>query len=228
MLDDAAHRFYKSPPPPVLITDEEINATYPNLPERSTSVIAVYSRIRPVPLGASRLNKAIGRDYLWILASDVRAIVNADGFGTFTMPRDLTARITRFHLIDNVRGEPDMWQPSHIRKAVFTMKRLKAAGNLRTYSFHGDFEMKYPDGSRGQRGSIDGEVEINAGTLRVQRFRAFSKSEAWGESKFTKHAPAGKFPLLIAMKEAEGEAARNVPPEAVSRQEDYVKPRFLR
>ncbi|MBA3727088.1 MAG: hypothetical protein H0W86_11750, partial [Armatimonadetes bacterium] len=171
------------------------------------------------------LNKSVGRDHLWIIGSDVKAIIAAGVSGNgFKMPDALAGRILRYHLIDNVRGEPDMWLPGQVKKADFTMKPLgKSKGKL-LYSFKGAFTQKLSDGTRGLDGTIRGEMDLDAANNRVIRFRAYAEAQAWGDSKFTKLAPSGKFPLVVAMVEATDKIALNVPPEALGLEDEYFAP----
>ena len=225
MLTEARDSFHAHPPAKIAISTEGSEGVFSRSPDLTVSVIRVYTRVRPVPLGANALNKSVGRDHLWIIGSDVRAIIanGASGNG-FKMPGPLAARIVRYHLVDNVRGEPDMWLPGQVRKAEFTMKPLGKSKGMLLYSFKGDFTQKLPDGKRGLDGTIRGEMDLDPATHRVIRFRAYADAQAWGDSKFTKWAPPGKFPLVVAMVEAKDNIAMNVPPEALALDEEYFAP----
>jgi hypothetical protein len=45
--------------------------------------------------------------------------------------------------------------------------------------------------------------------------------QAWGASRFTPSPPAGRFPLVIAMIEANDGISRVVPPQAMDEGADY-------
>lgn len=227
LMNEALAQFHKEPPPIVTIPKQDLEAPFSEAPDPTTSVVRVFTRIKPLPMGASSINKSVGRDHLWILASELKEISAAgEKGGQFDFPKDLTARIVRFHLLDNVRGEPDMWEPEHVRKAAFTAKRIAKAGKVETFTFRGEFSMRYAEGSRGQTGTIDGEFQIDTAKYKILRFRAYSDGEAWGDSKFAPAGPPGKFPLKIAMIEVDDMISRTVPPEAISLKQEYFRPRM--
>jgi hypothetical protein len=224
MLDDAYAEFLKHAPENVAIPPADIEAPFSKSPDKATSVIRVFTRIRPLPVGAHRFNNYVGRDHLWVLGKEIKEIIGAGATGkSFKMPQTLAGRITRFHLVDNVRGEPDMWQPEHIRKADFELKLIASSRGEKTYSIKGTFAMKYANGSRGQNGTLTGEMTVTSATLKVVKFRAYSEGEAWGESKYTPLAPQGRFPIVIGMIEANDQVAMDVPPEALSLGGDYFE-----
>ncbi|MGI8922711.1 MAG: hypothetical protein ACR2HJ_01500 [Fimbriimonadales bacterium] len=225
MLTEARDAFHAHPPIQLAISTEGSEGVFSRSPDPTVSVVRVYTRVRPVPLAANSLNKSVGRDHLWIIGSDVKAIIAAGANGSgFKMPDALAGRIVRYHLVDNVRGEPDMWLAGQVKRADFTMKPLgKSKGKL-LYSFRGAFTQKLSDGSRGLGGTIRGEMDLDAANNRVIRFRAYAEAQAWGDSKFTKWAPPGKFPMVIAMIESTDNIAMNVPPEALGLDDEYFFP----
>lgn len=213
LLDRALKKYKEKPPAKVEIPAEEKTTEAGRMPAVQT-VVRVFSRIRslPEPDGAGELNKSIGRDHLWIFASDVQAILSAaeKAVGPFPLPAAFVHRLARFHLIDNVRGVPDAWQPEHIKTAQLSAKRTGAGA----FSISGAFAQEYPDGSRGQEGGIEGEFEIDLAARKIVRFRAYYQGTAWGASRFTKaDCPPGRFPLVIAMTETGDWVAKAVPPE---------------
>src|SRR5437868_5918567 len=112
-MNRALARFRAHPPPAVEIPAADRVASI-STPDPTTSIVRVFTRIRPLPEGADSLNAGVGRDHLWIYADEVREMLAA-GAGEFPLPRALAARIARFHLVDNVRGEPEMWEPDQVR-----------------------------------------------------------------------------------------------------------------
>jgi hypothetical protein len=225
MLTEAEDAFHKTPPAKVEISTENIPSVFALAPEKTVSVARVFTRVRPIPLGANALNKTVGRDHLWILGSDVRAIFDAGAReGTFKMPDPLAGRIVRFNLIDNVRGEPDLWLPDQVKKADFSMKLISHMGTQSIFSFNGLYAQKTSDGKRGLDGTIRGEMTLDSATNRVVRFRAYAEAQAWGDSKFTKYAPDGKFGLVVAMIDVDDKISANVPPEGIRLASEYFDP----
>ena len=69
-------------------------------------------------------------------------------------------------------------------------------------------------------------MAIEASAARVTYFRAYAEARAWGASRFTQGAPPGRFPVVIAMIEADDSIARAVPPQGISEGDDYRSPRL--
>lgn len=207
----------------VTISDTDVKEPFSPHPPADASVIRVFSRIRPVPAGSNELNEAVGRDHMWIFSDEVKALVDASSnrSSSIAFPQSWAARMTRFHIIDNVRGEPDMWREHDVKKATFTTRVLKQEGDIRTFQFAGLFSQVTANKARGLDGKIEGEFDVDCRSFRVTRWRAYSQSLAFGRSTFTPDPPKGKFPLVIAMVETNDEISKIVPPQAVSYGEDY-------
>jgi hypothetical protein len=216
-MDLGLQRYKASPPSQVSISAKEIETPYAISPAKTTSVVRVYSRIRPVPKGCSWLNNGPGRDFLWIYQDEVKKMLTAKpNGGTIKIPASLALRIARYHLMDNIRGTPDMWAASEVKNALFTARIVRDSANERSLAFSGSFKMAANSGKRGYEGTIDGEIAINTEKVEVARFRAYASGKAYGDGTYTPNAPKGAFNLVVAMIEARDAVARVVPPEAVS------------
>jgi hypothetical protein len=180
-------------------------------PPEGAAVVRVYSRVKPLPegLAADDLNRSVGRDHLWILKSEIEAIEKAvEADGKCEVPRALAARIARWHLLDNVRGEPDRWMASEVKKASFTVTHLATLSGRTRAHLDGAFFMlakagkKGEDGrilgERGFEGTIEGELEIDPTKSRLTGLRLHARGKFWGESTYSLNAPKGKFPLELA------------------------------
>lgn len=216
LLKRAESRFAAMPPEPLELPDE-IPSVQPTAPA-GTTIAQVFSRIEPLPAGAHELNAGVGRDYLWIPPEEVEQLEQ----GVF--PPTLIARLTLFHLWDNVRGEPDLWEKDQVRTADFSATPQRE-GDTICVEIAGEFDLEAPAGKRGYRsrelppsgyeGTLRGEIDIDAATHQVKRLELYAEGEAWGESTFTPHAPLGRFPLKIAFVLAEDRLAHEVPPRGV-------------
>lgn len=213
MLDRALADFRKNPSKPQSPTDEELAAPSVTKAPPGTSVVRIHARIRPVPEGCADSNNRVSRDHLWVSADEVAALRDKK------VPASLIGRIARFHLLDNVRGEPDMWESRDVRKL-----------EVRKASFEGDvarievaFSLATPGDKRGYEGNLEIEAKTDA-TNRIVRFRGFASGQAWGASTWTPGAPEGKFGLVIAMIEASDEVAKAVPPQAILWGREYWRP----
>ena len=141
--------------------------------------------------------QSLGRDNLWISAIEHAALAKGQ------LPQSLLKRIARFHLIDNTRGEPPMWESNEIKKLEGTVRngRLRATVQLKTAK-----------GDRGYEAELLGRIETKVG--KVTRLDIVAKGEFWGEGTYTRNAPKGRFPLAIAFTLADGkDAADTIPPQ---------------
>lgn len=216
-MNGALKRYHADPPKTVEISANEIDAPFAHSPAPSTAVVRVYSRIRPVPAGCTWLNNGPGRDFLWVYQDEVKQMLCAPKPGcAFKLPAALALRMARYHLMDNVRGTPDMWAASEVKRADFTARITGDTPALRTISFEGRFEMASSSGRRGYSGRIEGEIGLDPRTAMLTRFRAYAAGKAFGDGTYTPNAPKGRYNLVVAMVEAHDNIARTVPPEAVS------------
>lgn len=196
-------------------------------PPEGTLIARVYSRITPLPEGAHPLNRGLGRDFLWVPPGEVRALLEGE------FPATLRRRLALGHLRDNVRGEPGLWDPEHVRKADFRAETQRKDGRIRV-SLSGEFQISAPHGNRGENhwagpsgyeGKFEGELAYDVRNRRVTRFVLYAKGQAWGEVDFTPGAPAGKFPLRIAfvLAEEKDTLARVLIPYAAGEREPYLR-----
>ena len=141
--------------------------------------------------------ESIGRDNLWIRADEHKALVAGE------LPKSVLSRIARYHLVDNTRGEPPMWDHAEIRRldSQFEDGKFRATVHLETKS-----------GARAYRTELLGFVESKDG--KVTRFDVVSRGEFRGEGPYTSNAPKGWFPFAVAFKLADGkDVADGVPPQ---------------
>ena len=130
---------------------------------------------------------ALSRDNLWVTAEEHEQLAKS------VFPGSLAKRIARFHLVDNTRGEPNMWKPSEIDDLELAIKDTHVEGkaNLKTTS-----------GKRGYETEIQGVIEIDQG--RVVRLDMVALGKHWGDGTYTKGGPKGRYPLAISFTLANG------------------------
>lgn len=218
VIEEAKGKFAKGPPKKVALRGKRTAFELP--PPAGTLVAAVYARISPVPTGAASDNAYVGRDHLWILPEEIAAMRRGE------FPKALAVRLARWHLWDNVRGEPDAWAPGHVKKADFHAQAVSEEGALGV-KLSGEFSISAPAGLRGAcerklpasgyEGTLTGEIAFDPKSGAVTRFVLLVEGQAWGESTFTPGAPEGKFPLRIAFVLPAPEDPTNaVPPQGIS------------
>ncbi len=220
LLDRGLARFHQNPPRQVSIPAEYMQAAAPHRPPASVSVIRVFTRIRPLPAGEPPEFTWLGRDHMWIFADEVRQMLAASENNNqpFPMPRTLLARLVVFHIIDNTRGQVVPWKPQDVSKADFTMRAIRNASGRRTFTFRGDFAKRGRTDfftNRGHEGHIEGELDVGIKTEKIVRFRAYGEAQAWAEAPTFRptNPPRGRYPLVIAMVEANDALGQCAAPE---------------
>jgi hypothetical protein len=206
LLDRGLAAFKARPSGPVRVDTSFAQSCKPPAIPSDVSVVSIYTRIRPLPSGAASQNANIGREYLWIYKDEVRQMLQ--GKGTFAMPRSLAARIVLYGIIDNVRGQVVPWQPRDVSKIEFTVTAQPTYSRAARFKFSGSFAKRgttpfFTD--RGHEGKIEGTFEVDQATEVVTKFRAYSEGVAWGVAPHARPdvPPAGKYPLVVAMVEAQ-------------------------
>jgi hypothetical protein len=189
-------------------------------------VLKTYSRI---PLSKAELggdptrynpNEAVGRDHMWVTKEEAQSLLPAKWErGTrYSVPPALAFRLIRFHLTDNVRGEPDMWTLADVREAKLELV-VEDAGKLR---LEGLAKMATAADARGYSARLQGSLTYDQAASRFTRFDVLSWGEAWGEGTFTRRPPPGRFPLLIAFTLAGNTPGDRIPPQAIRNANGYM------
>jgi len=184
------------------ISAEEIDPRYNVEPPEGGLVVRVHAKV----LGGYEpttnrwrtiFQESLSRDNLWITADEHEALVRGD------VPLSLQRRIARFHLVDNTRGEPPMWSEDEIRSLQLRLDEGRLSGSVHLETDRGD---------RGYEAELLGHVKTANG--RVVRLDVVALGEFWGEGRFTRGAPEGRFPLAISFTLADGtDTADEIPPQ---------------
>jgi len=150
---------------------------------------------------------ALGRDHLWIRKDEAEALAKGE------LANSLKQRIARYHLVDNTRGEPPMWERRDVKSLEVTLKDGVIEGSV---------HLETKSGDRGYVASIRGVVEVKDG--KVTRFDVAVKGEFWGCGTYTPNPPKGKFPFAVTLRLSSGEATLDrVPPQGSRDLQDYLK-----
>lgn len=154
-------------------------------------------------------NNAISRDNLWVLPDEIEKLSHG------VVAKSLIDRILRFHLVDNTRGEPEMWDASEFKTAnleVLSQNRIE-----------GEVWLETPDGKRGYRANIKGQFEVED-NRRLTRFDMVAFGQHWGKSQWVADAAEGKTPLVVTFRLADkNDVAYTIPPQGTKGwQEPYL------
>ncbi len=232
-MDICLARYHARPPKPVTISEADKKSPFSIMAPATASVIQSFARIPDPPGTCSRLNKGTGRDFVWVYADEVTALVASGdtaaraGKAEYPLTPTIARRLARFHLVDDVRGTPDMWASDEVHQCAFTARTIRQVGTVRTVAFSGDFAMGTASGRHSYKGTLTGEMDVDARTQTVTRFRAFADGKAQGAGQFTPNEPPGLYRLEIGFREADSPFSRIVPPEEVAtynRDTRYRKP----
>lgn len=199
----------------VRIAASAADRNYQRVPPEGGLVLKVYTRIplERKPDERWNANHATGRDHMWLTREEWRSLLPtrwARGESR-PVPPAVAERLIRFHLVDNVRGEPPMWAREHIREQKLTLRvEDPATGRLH---LEGLARVSSNDSSRGYDARLQGVLEVDRQADRFRRFDVLSWGDYWGHGPFTPRPPAGKFPLLVAFSLAGDRPADRVPPQ---------------
>lgn len=218
-MDTALARFRTKPPRTVAIDPALFDDRFSIRPPAGAQVLQVYARIPAPPSTCSVLNRGVGRDFCWIYPNEAKAIASAAKGpvgARFALPRTLARRIARFHLVDDVRGTPDLWESDEVRRLSLGARIAgRDSGGVRL-AFTGAFDLRSRSGRRGYGGAIDGEAMVAPSTGALTRVRLLADGDAFGVGTYTPNAPPGRFRLLVGLCDTHRPEARIVPPEEVA------------
>lgn len=218
-MDAGLELFRSRPPKKVEVTPQELDAPSYVTPPSGTSVLRIFGRIRPLPSEASDRNRAVGRDHIWVLASELKKLEEKLDP---ELPRSFVLRLVRFHMVDNVRGEPHMWAPHELSRVEFSSEWIDRS--KRRLRFYGAFAMSTKSGDHGMEGVMEGEFAYGPDTWRIERFRAYATATAWGSGQWAPNPPPGRFPMVFGIVDATDDLTKSVPPQAAQYGLDYLAP----
>jgi hypothetical protein len=149
---------------------------------------------------------------MWVTREEARSMLPAEWRNglKYPVPPAVKERLLRFHLVDNVRGEPPMWARDEIRDADLTLTvEDSTTGRLK---LEGSAKLRHA-ADRGHDARLQGFLTYDRARERFSRFDLLAWGEFWGEGTYTKGAPKGKFPLVIAGSLAGTAPGDRIPPQ---------------
>ena len=216
ILDKALEDYAASPPKRVPINADVSKESLSPAPQPSTTVLRVFSRIRPLPAGCDESNRGIGRDHLWIFEDELSELssgARAAGGKPFPMPRRIVGRLVRFHLLDTVRNTSSAFSENEVKQASFTVQQAAQTDDS-TFTFSGQYESSGVVDNSGQafgiKGWLQGEFRVSVDSGRIDHFRAYGEATASGQNNAG--APEDDYPIVFAIVEAYDQVSQAVPP----------------
>lgn len=165
-------------------------------------------------------------DHAWLTREEWRSLApgrSEVGF-EYSVPSSIARRIARFHLVDNTRGEPNLWAASEIRR--LEMKPASRTNDQRiVVALEGSAHLETKDAERGFEPRLQGVLELDRGKNVFRRFDVVAVGEHWGAGTYTEGARPGRSPLGIAFQIAAGDdPADTIPPQAARNIREYFDP----
>lgn len=214
VLKGALAKYQSSPRQNISLSRPAIDPSFQIDP--SISVVQVYSRVVPLPVGATISERSVGRDYMWIMKDEVDKLIDASKNQTtdIKLPATMVARMVRFQLLNHVGNIMRPFGETQVKKAEFKAKKLSETGDLLSIAFEGQYSSYAPKGADdGGEGSVDGtitgELQVNKTEKKICRFRAYGEAQCQGRNDTLKNK---KYPIVFAMKEAKDLTSQTVIP----------------
>jgi hypothetical protein len=162
------------------------------------------------------------RDFLWLTNDEVKSLVPADAKAgvSIPVPPVIAARIARFHLIDNTRGEPEFWKKDQVRTNDLTLTVTAASAEAIDLRLDGAVLLSTnADVSKADRGfdvKVRGELRYRPKAGTFDRFDIAALGQHWGEHAHTGQARPGKTPFGVVFTLADVTKPGNtIPPQGV-------------
>jgi hypothetical protein len=215
-LEQALEKYAASEPKQISISGDVSTQSTSPAPDTSTTVLRVFSRIRPLPADCDDGNRGIGRDHMWIFEDEVQELLTAARKAQgkpFAMPQRITGRLVRFQLLDTVRNVSPAFAESDVKNASFTLQSLAESDDT-SFSFSGQYasegQTEQSGKSFGMRGWPQGEFRVNVGKNRIDHLRAYGEATASGKNNGG--APEDDYPIVFAITDAYDQVRKAVPP----------------
>lgn len=203
MMDQALIKYNANPTVSVEVEPELLAEQTSMRPPTGTTFVRSFTRILPVPVGSDIANQNVARDHMWITPEESLLMRTTD-----QVPSSLVTRLCRFHLIDNVRGEPDAWTLSEVKTREFSLLP-EGRGKL----LRGTYSMQKPSGKLGFEGAVLFRLSWDA--TGKMSFEGYGESTAWGAGTWTGTPPAGRFKVVQAYVTVNDAMAKVVPPQFI-------------
>lgn len=214
LLNDSLRQWEKEPKRGATVVSTAADERFQRKPPAGGLILNTFTRIpQKRTIGTKwTANHATARDHMWITREEANSLLPAEWRkgARYPLPKAVAERLVRFHLTDNVRGEPPMWRRDEIHNADLYLTVADAAGRLK---LEGSAQLRHGD-DRGYDARLQGDLVYDRKGGRFTRFDLLSWGEAWGEGTYTRGAPEGRFPLVVAFTLAGNAPADQVPPQA--------------
>ncbi len=213
------------------------DANFERTPPKGGLVVNVYTRILDRDASGHLCKGSCSvsggdqsaRDHFWLTEAEWKTLLPAHpkSGDQFALPAAIEERIARFHLIDNTRGEPPMWQRREIRSRQLTLTVTEVSASEVHLKLEGAVLLSshaLPElAQRGFDGQMLGFITYDLGARKITRFSVVALGEHWGGGPFTGNARPGRTLLGHAFELVQGDAAADrIPPQAARQLVEYL------
>lgn len=240
LMRDALAKFARLPeakrkPGAVKVEDSgKLDADYARTPPEGGLILTAYTRILDFKDGGYSKGscKSVGgdkaaRDHVWITKDEVKALAPAKaevGF-RYPVPAKVADRLTRYHLIDNTRGEPELWKPEQVRAKRMSLTVTAATADAVDIRLEGEAllatDLDPAKAERGYEARLLGTLRYRPAKGTFDKFDITAVGTHWGEHFDTAPARSGKSLLGQSFELAEDRPGDRVPPQGIRDQEGY-------
>jgi hypothetical protein len=169
------------------------------------------------------------RDHLWLTEAEWKNLVpdQPKQGDQFPLPGALAERIARFHLIDNTRGEPPMWQRHELRSQQLSLTVTEVTADVVRLKLEGSVLLaSQADPEKAERGydvRLLGYLTYAGAPRALTRFDVVAVGDHWGRGRFTRNARPGRSPLGHVFELVRGTAPEDrIPPQAARQLDNYL------
>ena len=167
------------------------------------------------------------RDHLWLTADEVKSLVpeKAEVGFQYALPAKVAERLVRFHLVDNTRGEPNLWSKQEVREKRFTLTVTSATADAIELRLEGEAVMAtdadLDKADRGYEARLLGNLRYVPAKKTFDRFDVTAIGTHWGAGTFTGGARPGKTLLGVSFELAGDNPGDRVPPQGIREIDGY-------
>ncbi len=240
MMRNALVAFAKLPEAkrkPAIPDPGEPDPNYHRAPPDGGLILKVFTRILDLKEGeyCKGSCKSVGgekaaRDHVWITKDEVKALAPAKaevGF-RYPVPASVATRLARFHLLDNTRGEPQLWKPDHVRARRMSLVVTSATADAVELRLEGEVILRTDaDAAKAERGyeaRLFGVLRYRPAKGTFDRFDLTAVGTHWGEHWDTAPARPGRTLLGHSFELAADRPGDRVPPQAIRERDKYFGP----
>ncbi len=240
MMRDALTQFAKLPenkrkPGAVKIEDVgKLDPDYSRAPPEGGLILKSYTRILDLKGGEYRKGtcqstggEKAARDHVWITKDEVKALAPAKaevGF-RYPVPPKIVERLCRYHLIDNTRGEPELWRPQDVRAKRLTLVVTAVTADAVELKLEGEAllatDADPAKAARGYEVRLLGALRYRPAKGTFDTFDLTAVGTHWGEHHDTAPARPGKSLLGQSFELAADRPGDRVPPQGVRDKDGY-------